>query len=92
MRLVYCMLVGLMVAGVAAGEWVFDHVLYDFELPPDNSYGVHGVVVDPEGKVWIALHGGITSDPVIDSVTGDTLGWYRPIYICLLYTSDAADE
>ena len=81
MRLVYCMLVGLMVAGVAAGEWVFDHVLYDFELPPDNSYGVHGVVVDPEGKVWIALHGGITSDPVIDSVTGDTLGWYRPIYI-----------
>ena len=70
----------LFVGAVLGQNWNFDHLLIDFELPQDDSYGVHGVAVAPDGNIWIALHGGITSEPVV-SHGGDTLGFYRPIYI-----------
>ncbi|MEA3432580.1 MAG: T9SS type A sorting domain-containing protein [candidate division WOR-3 bacterium] len=72
----------LLFAGVAMGQqWEFERIFYDFGMPIDDSYGIHGVVVAPDGNIWLALHGGITSDPVIDPATGDTLGYYRPVYI-----------
>ncbi|PIP13937.1 MAG: hypothetical protein COX49_00755, partial [bacterium (Candidatus Stahlbacteria) CG23_combo_of_CG06-09_8_20_14_all_40_9] len=72
----------LLFASTAIGQaWEFESIFYDFELPINDAYGIHGVVVAPDGNIWLALHGGITSDPLIDPATGDTLGYYRPVYI-----------
>ncbi|OYD17330.1 hypothetical protein CH333_01290 [candidate division WOR-3 bacterium JGI_Cruoil_03_44_89] len=76
---VICMGV-LLFAGMAAGQaWEFDRILYDFELPIDDGYGIHGVAVAPDGNIWLALNGAMTSDPII--VDSDTIGYYRPVYI-----------
>ncbi|MBC8181316.1 T9SS type A sorting domain-containing protein [candidate division KSB1 bacterium] len=61
-------------------NWEFDKLLYDFQLPQDNGWGVHGVAVAPDGNIWMALHGGL-HDEVIETAAGDTIGFYRPLYI-----------
>ena len=66
-------------AGVTIGQnWEFEEIFIDFELPQDDGYGIHGVAVAPDGNIWLALHGGLTSDTLI--VDADT-GFYRPVYI-----------
>lgn len=70
----------LLFAGVAMGQnWEFERIVYDFELPIDDGYGIHGVAVAPDGNIWLALNGAMTSDPII--VDDDTIGYYRPMYI-----------
>ena len=64
---------------VFGGNWTFDKLFIDFELPQDNGYGIHGVAVAPDGNIWLALHGGLADEPCI--VDGDTVGIYRPVYV-----------
>lgn len=77
-------LVGLfLITGLAIGQdytWEFDKLLYDFQVPANNSDGVHGVAIAPDGNIWLALHGGLHVEAII-TAAGDTLGFYRPLYI-----------
>jgi len=68
---------GLVVAQEDA--WLFEEIFYDFELPQDNGWGVHGVVVAPDGNIWLSLHGNLAQDTLFD-VTEDTMVT-RPMYI-----------
>ncbi|HDQ00779.1 MAG TPA: T9SS type A sorting domain-containing protein [bacterium] len=76
----------ILLAGMTIAQeytWEFDKILYDFDLPQSNSYGVHGVAVAPDGNIWVAWHhhssDGI-QEPIV-TPAGDTLGYYRPVYI-----------
>ncbi len=68
----------LVVAGTANAGWQFSHLLYDFQLPQSNSWGIHGVAVDPNDNIWLALHGNLAEDTLF--VGGDTVNT-RPVYI-----------
>jgi len=47
----------LLFASTAIGQaWEFESIFYDFELPINDAYGIHGVVVAPDGNIWLALH------------------------------------
>ncbi|MDQ7064827.1 MAG: T9SS type A sorting domain-containing protein [candidate division KSB1 bacterium] len=74
----------LFVVGNVFGQdqevWKFSHLLFDFQKPQSNAWGIHGVAVDPDGKVWLSIHGNLHGEPVTNA-NGDTLGWYRPIYV-----------
>lgn len=61
-----------------AQNWEFSHVLYDFQLPQNDAWGVHGVVVAPDGNIWVALHGNLAQDTVI---TGTDTVVTRPLYV-----------
>jgi len=67
-------------------HWVFDEIFYDFELPQDNGWGVHGVAVAPDGNIWLSLHGNLAQDTLFD-VTRDTMVT-RPMYILDPNTAD----
>lgn len=76
-------LVYLFLAGFAfsqSSNYHFESLLYDFELPQSNSWGLHGVAVAPDGNIWLALHGGLHNEVVYNS-QDDSIGMYRPIYI-----------
>ncbi|MBD3289828.1 hypothetical protein GF337_13560, partial [candidate division KSB1 bacterium] len=84
-KIAIAMILGLfLVANFAFAQdytWSFDEVLYDFELPQDNSWGIHGVAVAPDGNIWLALHGSLHEEAIINEATGDTISFYRPVYI-----------
>lgn len=69
----------LSVAIAQQTQWTFDKLLYDFNLPQSNGYGVHGVAVDPNGNIWMALHGNLAQDTMF-TANGDTIN-LRPIYV-----------
>ncbi|MHB2148978.1 T9SS type A sorting domain-containing protein [Calditrichota bacterium LG25] len=58
-------------------QWVFKNVLVDYNLPQSNGYGIHGVVVDPDGNIWVGLHG-IMTDTLF---TGTDTIPLNPIYV-----------
>lgn len=64
----------------------FDKVLYQFEAEANDGYGIHGVAVDPNDNVWIALFGDIAGDTLF-TTEGDTLAM-RPIYVVDPNTGD----
>jgi len=72
--------------GILQAQTTFDGVLYDFELPQDNGWGIHGVTVAPDGNLWLALHGDLAQDTLF-TAEGDTVN-YRPIYILDPNTGD----
>jgi len=39
-----------------AQDWEFSHVLWMYNLPVSDSYGMHGVTVDPNGNIWFAMY------------------------------------
>ncbi len=83
-KIAIAMILGLfLVANFAFAQdytWSFDKVLYDFQMPQTNTEGIHGVAVDPDGNIWLALHGAMYTEPIINPA-GDTLGIYRPLFI-----------
>ncbi len=82
-KLLFFLFTSLIVTSLSFGQpsdkWQFDHLLFDAHLPQDDLWGVHGVAVDPDGKVWIALHGNLAQDTLF-TPNGDTLN-LRPIYV-----------
>ena len=57
---------------VYSQTWQFDKLLIDFQKPNSNSTGIHGVAVDPDGNIWIAVHRDLLGDTTF-TATGDTV-------------------
>lgn len=76
-------LLPLFVVGLMAADWQFQSVFYDYQLPRGDGYGIHGIVVAPDGNVWVAMHGPIAGDTLfVDDGAGgiDTVS-VRPIFV-----------
>ena len=76
-------LLPLFVVSLMAGNWQFQSVFHDYQLPRDDGYGIHGTVVAPDGNVWVAMHGPVAGDTLfVDNAAGgvDTVG-VRPIHV-----------
>ena len=61
MLLIMLMVVS-MTAVSAASDWTFDGLFVDFALVQSDAGGVHGVTVDPNGNIWIAMFGALGED------------------------------
>lgn len=76
----------LLFAGMAMGQaWEFDRILYDQGIPINDGYGIHGVVVAPDGNIWICMNGAFHTERYPDDwflygANQDT-AYYRPLYI-----------
>ncbi len=82
-KVTIAILSALLFSGTAMAQegWEFDHLLLDFQKPQSNSWGIHGVAVAPDGNIWLSLFGALHEEAIVDEATGDTLGFYRPIYV-----------
>jgi sugar lactone lactonase YvrE len=83
----------LLFAGTAIGQnWGFDKILYDQGIPIDDGYGIHGVVVAPDGNIWIcmngAFHEGLYPDDWFLYGAEQDTAYYRPLYILDPTTGD----
>ncbi len=78
-----------------ADDWTFDQILVDFSdtlsapvaghfTPGYPPNGPHGVVVAPDGNIWISIHSGYGETFYAN---GDTLH-YKPIYVIDPATGD----
>ncbi|MAM15092.1 MAG: hypothetical protein CMF90_05460, partial [Candidatus Marinimicrobia bacterium] len=38
-------------------SWQLSSVFKDYGLPRDDGHGIHGVVVAPDGNIWVAMNG-----------------------------------
>ncbi len=80
MKKTLTLILGIFLLGsILHAQSTFDKVLFDFDLPPDNGYGVHGVAVAPDGNVWLALFGNMAKDTIF-TPANDTL-IVIPIYV-----------
>ncbi|MDA3859765.1 MAG: T9SS type A sorting domain-containing protein [Melioribacteraceae bacterium] len=61
-----------------AQTWEFDKVFLDLNAPQSNGTGFHGVAVDPDGNIWMAVYGDLSEEILIDGV--DTT-WTRPLLV-----------
>jgi DNA-binding beta-propeller fold protein YncE len=69
-------------------QWIYNDMFYDFweqhGIGPDDGGGIHGVVVAPDGNIWLNLFGGVGGAAVdtifLGTEKGDTL-YTRPIWI-----------
>ncbi|MCH7954693.1 MAG: T9SS type A sorting domain-containing protein [Candidatus Marinimicrobia bacterium] len=78
MLLIMLMVVS-MTAVITAGNWTFDGLFVDFALVQSDAGGVHGVTVDPNGNIWIAMFGALGEDSI---TINDTLKYFtRPLWI-----------
>ncbi len=80
-----------------ADDWTFDEILVDFndtlnapvfghyDEPGLSSKEPHGVVVAPDGNIWISIHSGYGK--TFYNAAGDTLH-YKPIYVIDPLTGD----
>lgn len=68
-----------MTALTAASDWGFDGLFVNFELVQSDAGGVHGVTIDPNGNIWIAMFGGLGTQELI-TADGDTFDT-RPLWI-----------
>jgi len=62
----------LLVSVSSAQDWAFDSVLWDYGLPVSNSYGMHGVTVDPNGNIWFGMHN-LATDSLINPGVDTTI-------------------
>jgi len=81
---VFTILVVLLFVTLTFGQeagWTFEKVLFQYDLEVSNSYGMHGVAVDPDGNIWTGMYNWPT-----DSIVTDTDTTY--IYGCRIFDSD----
>ena len=63
---------------LTAQSWQFDKVFLDLEAPQSNGTGFHGVAVDPDGNIWMAVYGDLREEILID---GTDTTWTRPLLV-----------
>ena len=78
MLLIMLMVVS-MTAVSAASDWTFDGLFVDFALVQSDAGGVHGVTVDPNGNIWIAMFGALGEDSI--TINDTTKYFTRPLWI-----------
>ena len=80
---------------VAQDNWIFDDVLIDFwtdeGVEPSDSYGIHGVTVDPDGNVWINIYGGMNGAAEEEVIIGEDTLHTRPLWILDPETGEHVD-
>ena len=69
----------VMVSFSFADQWTLQDIFYDFQMPRDDGYGIHGCVVDPDGNVWVGMYGNMAFDTLF-TTEGDTIV-LRPIWV-----------
>ena len=84
-KLVTILALSLLTVSLAFAGWEFDHVLFAYDtLAVSDSYGMHGVTVDPDGKIWFAMHNWPTSTVY---PPGDTVD----VYGIMVYNADGTE-
>ncbi len=63
---------------LTAQSWQFDKVFLELNAPQSNSTGFHGIAVDPDGNIWMAIYGDLAEELLID---GTDTTRTRPIYV-----------
>jgi hypothetical protein len=55
-RLTSLLVLGVLLSGVALSQWtqIRSYTPFHSYVKPDNLWGLHGMAVDPEGKIWVA--------------------------------------
>ncbi len=68
-------------------SWQLSSVFKDYGLPRDDGHGIHGVVVAPDGNIWVAMNGATAQDSIAHTFTAqdgsDSAGYVhtRPIHV-----------
>ena len=68
-------------------SWQLSSVFKDYGLPRDDGHGIHGVVVAPDGNIWVAMNGATAQDSIPHTFTAqdgsDSAGYVhtRPIHV-----------
>ena len=52
----YVFMLCLFSANLFADSWQLSSVFKDYQLPRDDGHGIHGVVVAPDGNIWVAMN------------------------------------
>ena len=83
----YVIILCLLSANLFADSWQLSSVFKDYELPRDDGHGIHGVVVAPDGNIWVAMNGATAQDSIAHTFTAqdgsDSAGYVhtRPIHV-----------
>jgi len=92
-----------LLASFAMAGWQHAETIFDFSRSDSTVIGVeddisesfnyqnspHGIVVDPDGKMWVALYSGYTEGMLIndvadvdgDGITEDDTSYYKPLWV-----------
>jgi len=77
----------LLSANLFADSWQLNSVFKDYGLPRNDGHGIHGVVVAPDGNIWVAMNGATAQDSIPHTFTAqdgsDSAGFVhtRPIHV-----------
>ena len=83
----YVFMLCLFSANLFADSWQLSSVFKDYQLPRDDGHGIHGVVVAPDGNIWVAMNGATAQDSIAHTFTAedgsDSAGYVhtRPIHV-----------
>ena len=86
-KLLNILLLSFLSANLFADSWQLNSVFKDYELVRDNGHGIHGVVVAPDGNIWVAMNGATAQDSIPHTFTAqdgsDSAGFVhtRPIHV-----------
>jgi len=87
MRKMLKVLLTVTTAMVFADSWQLSSVFKDYGLPRDDGHGIHGVVVAPNGNIWVAMNGATAQDSIPHTFSAadgsDSAGYVhtRPIHV-----------
>ena len=86
-KLLNIILLYLLSANLFADSWQLNSVFKDYGLPRNDGHGIHGVVVAPDGNIWVAMNGATAQDSIPHTFTAqdgsDSAGFVhtRPIHV-----------
>lgn len=64
--------------------WIFEKVLFQYDLEVSNSYGMHGVAVDPDGNIWTGMYNYPTDTIIVGTDTTIAYG-------CRVFSPDGTE-
>ncbi len=75
-QMLIILIILLSFSGVVMAEgWLFENVLWMYDAPVSNSWGMHGVAVDPDGNIWFGMYNLKTSTIIAGDDTTDVYGF-----------------
>ena len=86
-KLLNIILLYLLSTNLFADSWQLNSVFKDYGLPRNDGHGIHGVVVAPDGNIWVAMNGATAQDSIPHTFTAqdgsDSAGFVhtRPIHV-----------
>ena len=86
-KLLKVILLYLLSVNLFADSWQLNSVFKDYGLARNDGHGIHGVVVAPDGNIWVAMNGATAQDSIPHTFTAqdgsDSAGFVhtRPIHV-----------